>query len=449
MFDHRRPFHCGVRSFPHRMTGSASRLSPPRARRARRARTPRAALCATDLASDAAASRRVTAVPFTFFPLDEPFVPSTEAPHVHFARPPPQLGLVEVPRVARFDQRALASAFLPQHIRERLRRPDARALGRRARAPACGSGPPRPEARESVRPRGQRRRLASAAPRARARTAARRSLTRRASPLARRRRAPRRLSRRRPRRRRGVFDLALDRFDALRQRLLLALQIRDRARQRSRVEASGRSRISSSGARSRAARRSYFCARRPARRAETRAAELPRPSRGAAHLHGDPRDVRDVVRDVRARRALLAVVHDPPHRARERVAGAARADARRGRVGSGKPARARPRRRARGYLTTARTPRGGARTRAGCPRPHPGCTHAARRTARARGTRPGDATRGRRCRVRNPTRRSGEARTGARAGGNHARHVLAGHHGALSRTAAVGPRGREGTRRVG
>jgi hypothetical protein len=34
-------------------------------------------------------------------------------------------------------------------------------------------------------------------------------------------------------------------------------------------------------------------------------------------------------------------------------------------------------------------------------------------------------------------------------GGNHARHVLAGHHGALSRTAAVGPRGRQRTRRVG
>ena len=176
--------------------------------------------------------------------------------------------------------------------------------------------------------------------------------------------------------------------------------------------------------------------------------------RGAAHLHGDPRDVRDVVRDVRARRALLAVVHDPPHRARERVAGGGVVDALGVAVGSESPReRARvvarggvldhreerheeARGRARGWVVRVRIP-------AGYPR---GLVERRERVERV----PGDATRavvvaGCEIRLGDLAKRERELAQG----GNHARHVLAGHHGALSRTAAVGPRGRQGTRRVG
>ena len=155
------------------------------------------------------------------------------------------------------------------------------------------------------------------------------------------------------------------------------------------------------------------------------------------------------------RRALLAVVHDPPHRARARRWGAAGADgvdALGVAVGNESP-RERARVVARGgddhreerHEEARGRAAGGSSVRipAGYPR---GLVERRERVERV----PGDATRavvvaGCEIRLGDLAKRERELAQG----GNHARHVLAGHHGALSRTAAVGPRGRQGTRRVG
>ena len=178
--------------------------------------------------------------------------------------------------------------------------------------------------------------------------------------------------------------------------------------------------------------------------------------RGAAHLHGEPRDVRYVVRDVCARRALLAVVHDPPQRARERVAGVVARGVVAGvgaGVGSGSPReRARvvarggvldhreerheeARGRARGWVVRVRIP-------AGCPR---GLVERRERVERV----PGDATRAvgvAGCEIRLGDVAKRERELAQR--GDQARDVVADHRDAMSRTATACPRGRPGRRRV-